>query len=218
MAKYFNYFPKTLYSANNASRGLDAVTNLISRFGFENSLKENSAAFYKYDIQEGDTPEIIAAKYYENSERHWIVLMFNDIYDPQFDWPLQNRTFIEYVDNKYSAPEYADTANTSVSGLSWAMNVSNIHSYYKVVTKTNQDDLQFIEKLQIDANTYANTAATTNTYTLQDNGVVKITVTKETLSYFNFEETENEKKRTIKLLKPEFVPQVEKEFKKVIKG
>jgi hypothetical protein len=87
-----------------------------------------------------------------------------------------------------------------------------------VVTKTNQDDLQFIEKLQIDANTYANTAATTNTYTLQDNGVIKIEVTKETLSFFDFEDAENEKKRSIKLLKPEFVPQVEKEFKKVIKG
>jgi len=218
MAKYFNYFPKTLYSANNSSRGLDAVTNIISRFGFEESLKQNSAAFYKYDIQEGDTPEIIASKYYENSEKHWIVLMFNDIYDPQFDWPLQSRTLIEYINNKYSSPEYADTANTSVTGLSWAMNVNNVHSYYKVVTKTNQDDLQFIEKLQIDANTYANTAATTNTYTLQDNGVVKVEVTKETLSYFDFEEAENEKKRTIKLLKPEFIPQVEKEFKKVIKG
>jgi hypothetical protein len=218
MAKYFNYFPKTLYSANNSSRGLDAVTNIISRFGFEESLKQNSAAFYKYDIQEGDTPEIIASKYYENSEKHWVVLMFNDIYDPQFDWPLQSRTLIEYINNKYSAPEYADTANTSVTGLSWAMNVNNIHSYYKVVTKTNQDDLQFIEKLQIDADTYANTAATTNTYTLQDNGVIKVEVTKETLSYFDFEEAENEKKRTIKLLKPEFIPQVEKEFKKVIKG
>lgn len=218
MAKYFNYFPKTLYSANNSSLGLDSVTNIIARFGFETSLKENSAAFYKYDIQEGDTPEIIAAKYYENPERHWIVLMFNDIYDPQYDWPLQSSTLIEFIDNKYSAPEYADTANTSVSGLSWAMNVNNVQAYFKVVTRTNQDDVIIIEKLQIDANTYANTAASTEQYTLQDGGKITVAITKETQSYYDYEVAENEKKRTIKLLKPEFVPQVEKEFKKVIKG
>jgi len=218
MAKYFNYFPVTLYSANNSSLGLDSVTNIIARFGFEASLKQNSAAFYKYDIQEGDTPEIIASKYYDNPERHWVVLMFNDIYDPQYDWPLQSSTLIEFIDNKYSAPEYADTANTSVSGLSWAMNVNNVQAYFKVVTRTNQDDVIIIEKLQVDANTYANTAASTNQYTLLDGGKITVAVTKETQSYYDYEVAENEKKRTIKLLKPEFVPQVEKEFKKVIKG
>ena len=218
MAKYFNYFPKTLYTSNNRTSGLDTVTNIISRFGFESSLKNNSAAFYKYDIQEGDTPEIIATKYYDNPERHWIVLMFNDIYDPQWDWPLQYKSFIDYVDKKYSAPEYADTANTSISGLSWAMNVNNVQSYVKVITRTNSDNISIVEKLGVDANTYANVAVTTTTYTLQDNSIITQKVTKETKSYYDYEMELNEEKRSIKLLKPEFIPDVEKEFKKVIKG
>lgn len=218
MAKYFNYFPKTLYTANNRTAGLDTVTNIISRFGFESSLKNNSAAFYKYDIQEGDTPEIIATKYYDNPERHWIVLMFNDIYDPQWDWPLQYKSFIDYVDKKYSAPEYADTANTSISGLSWAMNINNVQSYVKVITRTNSDNISIVEKLDVDANTYANVAVTTATYTLQDNSIITQKVTKETKSYYDYEMELNEEKRSIKLLKPEFIPDVEKEFKKVIKG
>ena len=218
MAKYFNYFPKTLYTSNNRTSGLDTVTNIISRFGFESSLKNNSAAFYKYDIQEGDTPEIIATKYYDNPERHWIVLLFNDIYDPQWDWPLQYKSFIDYVDKKYSAPEYADTANTSISGLSWAMNVNNVQSYVKVITRTNSDNISIVEKLGVDANTYANVAVTTTTYTLQDNSIITQKVTKETKSYYDYEMELNEEKRSIKLLKPEFIPDVEKEFKKVIKG
>lgn len=217
MAKYFNYFPKTLYTANNRTGGLDTVTNIISRFGFESTLKNNSAAFYKYDIQEGDTPEIIAAKYYDNPERHWIVLMFNDIYDPQWDWPLQYKSFIEYVDKKYSANNYADTANTSVSGLSWAMNVNNVQSYVKVVTRTNSDNISIVEKLDVDANTYANIAVSTANYTLQDNSTITQKITKETKSYYDYEMEVNESKRSIKLLKPEFIPDVEKEFKKVIK-
>ncbi len=217
MAKYFNYFPKALYSSNTRTSGLDEITNITARFGFEQSLKENSSAFYKYDLQEGDTPEIVAAKFYDSPERHWIVLMFNDIYDPQYDWPLQYSTFIEYVDKKYSANNYADTANTSVTGLSWAMNVTNVHAYYKVVTRTNFDNISIIEKLEVDANTWANVAPTTTSYTLQDGSTITQAITKEKQSYYDYENELNENKRSIKLLKPEFVSAVEKEFKKVIK-
>jgi hypothetical protein len=217
MAKYFNYFPKTLYTANNKTSGLDTVTNIIARFGFESKLKENSSAFYKYSIQESDTPEIIAGKYYENPERHWIVLLFNDIVDPQYDWPMQYQTFIDYVDNKYSANTYADTANTSVSGLSWAMNVNNVQAYYKTVTRTSADGTTISEQITVDANTWANVAATTTNFTLQDGTTITEKVTKSKQSYYEYEQLTNEAKREIKLLKKDFVPEVEKEFKKIIK-
>lgn len=217
MAKYFNYFPKTLYSANNASVGLDTVTNIISRFGFEKSLKENTAAFYKYDVQESDTPEIIAGKFYDSPERHWIVLSFNDIFDPQYDWPLQQSTLIEFIDKKYSSSEFANTANTSVTGLSYAMNINNVQAYYKVITRTNSDGQSIIEKLEIDEGTHANTASTSKDFILQNGAKINETVTKEKQTYYEHEVEENEKKRSINLLKPEFVIDVEREFKKVIK-
>ncbi len=216
MAKYFNYFPKTLYSANNKTSSLDTVTNVIARFAFESKLKENSSAFYTYSIQDSDTPEIIAYKYYKNPERHWVVLLFNDIIDPQFDWPLKYDSFIKFVDTKYTANGAANT--TIQTGLAWAMSPNNIQSYYKVITRTNIDDIKIIEKLQLDANTYANTAATNIIYNLQDGSRITEVVTKETQSYYQYEIAVNDSKRTIKLLKPEFVTAVEKEFKRVIKA
>ena len=218
MSRFFNYFPKTLYTSNNLTAGVDTVTNIIARFGFESTLKNNSSAFYKYNIQESDTPEIIASKYYDNPERHWIVLLFNDIMDTQFDWPLQYQPFIDYVNTKYSANNYADTANTGVTGLAWSMNVNNVQAYYKIVTRTNFDNISIVEKLEVDANTYANVGASTTTYTLQDGSTITQKVTKETKTYYDYEQELNEEKREIKLIKPEFVPQIEKEFKKVIKS
>ena len=113
MASYFNYFPTTFYTsgANNAT-ALDIVTNITSRFGFEQSLKENSAAFYPYLVKDDETPETIAYKMYGNAERHWIVLMFNDIVDPQYDWPLGYDNLIQYIDKKYQGAEYANNATT----------------------------------------------------------------------------------------------------------
>ena len=216
MAKYFNYFPKTFYSNDNASTGLDSVTNIIARFGFEQSLKNNSSAFYKYQIQESDTPEIIAHKYYGSAEKHWIVLLFNDIIDPQFDWPLKYDVLIDFVDAKYTANGAANT--TVQSGLAWAMSTNNVQAYYKIVTKTDIDNVTLIEKIQVDANTYANVATSSTTITLQSGDVITQTITREKKTYYDYEMEENESKREITLIKNDFVKEIEKEFKKVIKS
>jgi hypothetical protein len=217
MAKFFNYFPKTFYTSNNVSSGIDTVTNIIARFGFEKKLKENSSAFYKYSIKDSDTPEIIAGKFYDNVERHWIVLLFNDIIDPQYDWPLDSRTLIQYINTKYSANQYADTANTSVTGISWAQNTSHVKSYFKNITRTSTDGTDIVEKITVDANTYANIAATSIAYTLNNSSSITETISKTTQTYYDYEVELNEAKREINLLKSEFVPEVEREFRRVIK-
>ena len=204
MSKYFSYFPKTIYTLDSSNA--DAVTSIVSRFAFESSFRNNTAVYYEYNIQDSDTPEIIANKFYGDSEKHWVVLMLNQIVDPQFDWPLDQRTIISYMNEKYSA-----NASVGQSGVNWAQ--ANIHSYYKVETRTtNSTGSELQSKLQIDANTYANVAATTTNLTLDDGNSITITVSKETKSYYDYEIEENETKRTIKLLKPEFIRPIENEL------
>jgi hypothetical protein len=219
MANYFNNFPLTLYSLSaNNNINLDTVTNITARFAFEETLKENSSAFYPYEIKDTDTPEIIAAKYYNNPERHWIVLMFNDIIDPQYDWPLSYPNFIKYVSEKYAANGAANA--TVQTGLTWAQSVNNIHSYYQVNTRTmvitTSDNKTITEKIRITSNAYANLAETTTTYTLSNNKQIKETVTKQKLTYYDYEMEQNEAKRKIKLIKPIFVNQIVEEFKQII--
>jgi hypothetical protein len=216
MAKYFNFFPKTLYSLSNKPTSADSVTNIIARFGFESTLKENSNIFYPYDIQDGDTPETIANKYYGSPERHWVVLLFNDIIDPQYDWPLDQRTIIKYINDKYTANGSANV--TSQTGLAWSQ--SNTKSYYKVVTRvTNNATKNTIkEKIELDANTYANVVISNSTKTLQSGTVIVETVSKETETYYDYEVNLNESKRRIRLLRSEIVSQAGllDEFKRVI--
>ena len=214
MAKYFNYFPKTFYTSNNDVNGVEAITNIIARFAFDSQLKENTSAFYPYQVQDSDTPEIIADKYYGNVEYHWVVLLFNNIIDPQFDWPLKNDTLIDYIDKKYTANGSANTP--AQSGLTWALSENNVQGYFKVVTTTANDGTITQEKITIDANTYANVATGTNTYTTQAGESVRVVTTKETQSYYTYETNLNESKREINLVKSDFLSQIEKEFKRVI--
>jgi len=214
MAKYFNYFPKTFYTSNNDVNGVEAITNIIARFAFDSQLKENTSAFYPYQVQDSDTPEIIADKYYGNVEYHWVVLLFNNIIDPQFDWPLKSDTLIDYIDKKYTANGSANTP--AQSGLTWALSENNVQGYFKVVTTTANDGTITQEKITIDANTYANVTTGSNTYTTQAGEVVTVRTTKETQSYYTYETNLNESKREINLVKSDFLPQIEKEFKRVI--
>jgi len=208
MSKYFNFFPKTLYTTD--AKNADVVNNITSRFNFEETFKNNTAVCYEYDIQDSDTPEIIASKFYGDSERHWIVLLFNDILDPQFDWPMDYRTLISFIDEKYSA-----SANANQSGSSWAQ--SHTKAYYKIETRTTiSTNTITVKEIEVDANTYANVTVSSSNVTLADGYIITIAVSKDTQSYYDYEMELNEAKRKIKLLKPEFVGNIESEFRRVI--
>ena len=57
--------------------------------------------FDTYDVKEGETPEIIADKLYNDPQLHWIVLMVNNIVDRYHGWPMSGNQFLDYVNEKY---------------------------------------------------------------------------------------------------------------------
>jgi len=157
--------------------------------------------------------------FYSVSERHWIVLNFNNIIDPQYDWPLSYPNFIQYVNDKYAANGAANT--TVQTGLTWAQSQNNIHSYYQVNTRTSTaitaDSKTIKERIRITADVYTNLIVGTTPYTLNNGTIINETVSKEKLTYYDYEMEVNEAKRKIKLLKPEFVSDVFDEFKEIVK-
>ena len=207
--KYFSNLPLVSITRD----GYNAIyRNLLTRISVIPSVLKNPLVYYSYDLQDGDTPEIIASKIYNSPERHWIVLAMNDIVDPQYDWPLNQQTLINFIDSKYTS-----NANTTAgqSGLEWAQ--ANTKKYLKIQTRTdNASGLAVVDKIEIDANTYANVVLSSNTYSLADGNSIDVDVTKETQTYYDYEIEVNESKRNIKILKPEFVATVENEFRKVI--
>ncbi len=220
MAKYFRKFPKLLYSFDDYTISSQYVTNILHRFTFEDKLKNNTSAYFFYDIKDGDTPEVIAHKYYGSAYRHWIVLLFNDIIDPQYQWPLTYDTLNKYIDSKYQP-----IANTSVSGegIYWAK--SNIHSYYRIETTqlASTNAIIDIQTFEIDQNTYINLAADDQeipTYqyqpiTLPDGTMIVLNTDSGTKTYYEYEMELNENKRRIKLLKQDLISGLELEIEKV---
>ena len=98
---YFANFPVIPYdSVGNGNFKL--VTNLLKRVAVRAKVRTNTALYDTYDVKDGETPEILADKLYNDSELHWVILLVNDITDRYHQWPKNTNQFLAYVNDKYS--------------------------------------------------------------------------------------------------------------------
>ena len=101
---YFQNFPLIPYdSVGNGQYKL--VTNLLKRVALRAKVRTNTLLFDTYNVQEGQTPEMIADKLYGDPNLHWIVMYVNNITDRYHQWPLTTPQFLAFINDKYSNPD-----------------------------------------------------------------------------------------------------------------
>ena len=197
--KYFNTLPKILTS--NYNGGTVILTNLLARANIIPEALKSPLLYYTYDIQEGDTPEIVAHKYYDDMYRYWIVLFANQIIDPQWDWPLNGSNFNKYIDDKYT--EFDP--------------YSEVHHYEKIIEQTDVSTLTTTKNtVIISSDAYDNIVTNTVTYNLPT-GTVSVTTSRRAVDYYTYELELNESKRNIKLLNKNYVNEFETELKTLMR-
>ena len=113
---YFRYFPKIAYDVRGVENKeqFDLVTNLLARIlvkchgysDIDSSPQEilvSVCEFEKHIVVDGETPEILAHKFYGDSELHWIILYGNGatFLNPYYDWPMNYFDLKKFVDKKY---------------------------------------------------------------------------------------------------------------------
>jgi hypothetical protein len=121
--KYFDKFEQIQY-ANTA------VRNITQRTVFLNTVYNNPALYYPYDIRDGERPDMIADRYYGDQYMSWILYLSNKVVDPYHDWYVDQTTFEEFIVKKYGSLAnamtkikhyrnnwYSDTAPTITAGI-----------------------------------------------------------------------------------------------------
>lgn len=196
--QYFDTLPKLIKKDSFGNKLL--MTNIMARSSVLPALLNNASLFYQYDIQDGDTPESIAYKYYGEVYRYWIVLFVNQIIDPQWQWPMSTSVFNNYIADKYQSVD-----PTTI-----------IVDYQKIVTTTdNGTNTTTVETVSIDENTYNSLATSTLTYSLPT-GSVTVAISKKSVSQYDIEVSLNESNRTINILNNNYVDEIEKEFQSLM--
>jgi hypothetical protein len=206
---YFNSFPKittTDYKGNGV-----VATNIMTRVNMIPSLMRNPLLFYSYDIQEGDTPEIVASKYYGDVNRHWMVLYANQILDPQWAWPLTTQQLGKYIADKYAAE--AEEANVP-SSISYAQQTIKYH--LKTFGTNNSDSGRTNLTVIVDEEDWNLIQPETITQTFSNGTSVQKIISKSAISLYDYEVQANERKRKIFLINNIYASQLEAQFKELM--
>ena len=165
---YFSKFPLYQYDISD-TQNRTLITDILRRVNLKGNARANTLVFDQYVVQDGDQPDMVAHKYYGDSELHWLIITINNI-TSRYDWPLDQVALSSYVINKYDDPD-------------------GIHHY-----EINETSGDTTTKLEVSSDT---------------DGALPVT-------NYEYEQTENDNKRRIRLLDRFYVQQFKKDFEKLI--
>ena len=193
MSNYFSKLPNFEYVSRLPDAKISdyiAVKNLFKRGAIPEDILDTVALFTKYQIVGDDRPDNVAFFEYGDEDLDWIVLACNNIINIQSEWPMTQEVFNDYLLNKYGSYE----------------NMYEIHHYETVELRTFDDLLILEGGLIVDED-----FTFTHSY-----GDIQTHSPVTTVTNYEYEEMLEDKKRSIFLLKPEYVAIVKDDFESIM--
>jgi hypothetical protein len=94
MKKYTELLPKLDYNGV-------LVTDITRRFAISDGVKEFKDEYYKTQIKQHQTPEVVSSVLYGTPDYWWVICAINDVYDPFYDWVMSDNEVYAYTEKKY---------------------------------------------------------------------------------------------------------------------
>ena len=190
MANYFKNLPRVSYDiTGTAPNNFLSVTNIMKRIKFKPKIIEDIIDYYPYRVVDGERPDIISFREYGTVGYAYLIMLINDIVDPNFDWPLSTQLFEKFIENKYGS-------------VSTAM--SDIKHYYQIVraevARTGVSERVPEYKIIVDQTTYNSLDASV----------------RSAQNVYDWETEQNDNKREIKIINPDFIQDIDYEVKKTL--
>jgi len=178
---YFRELPNIFYQSQskdrNSSNDYVLVKNLFRRTKLRDDLQSAVTIFDKYQIGQGERPDTIAEQLYGDPGLDWVVMMTANIINVRDQWPLSDTELYKYAESKYGTK----------------LNDVRFHETTEVKDSSGR---LILPKGKIVDSGFTIPKPGTDTATL--NPVVSI-------SNYDYEVRENDKKRQIFVLKPEYL-------------
>ena len=107
---YFQKFPAMYYDFTGPDGEVVSkiVTDITLNVRARKALVQAAVLYDTYDIKDGETPEVVASKFYGVSLYHWIIMLLNERYNVVTDWPMPSSAIEPYAVKKYGANHLYD--------------------------------------------------------------------------------------------------------------
>ena len=183
---YFRQLPNLSYPslANDRKSAYDfqIVKNLFKRAVLRDDVINDITNFTRYSIEGDERADQIAYKFYNDSGLDWIILTANNIIHVRDEWPMSNRDFLTYINQKYTSDQ-----------------LSNVHHYETREIRDSSNTL--IQKAGI----YVKSDHS-GTYIDEGSTITKSSI--KTVSYLQHETDLNDAKRNILVLRRDYISTV----------
>tara|TARA_R100000406_G_C3109890_1_gene124050 strand:- start:26 stop:694 length:669 start_codon:yes stop_codon:yes gene_type:complete len=201
MSNYFRRLPNLDYPSllNDRESNIDFVQtkNLFRRAKVREDLFANFMQFDKYQIVGDERPDNVAEKVYDRDDYDWIILMSNNIIDINNEWPLTQSQLNEFLNEKYTPQELV-----------------SIHHYETLELRDNKNQLILPAGIVVNEDyslEYLSGGQVKSTNSLVDGRPIRA------VTFYDYENDLNDKKRNINVLKSEFVGTFIRDFERIMK-
>jgi len=96
---YFNELPLIPFINSDGSQS--NVKDIIRRVIFSDESYLNLSNYDYYTVKDTDTPDSISRDFYDNPDYHWIIILYNNAFDPFYTFPLSQQNLDDYINKKY---------------------------------------------------------------------------------------------------------------------
>ena len=189
---YFRELPDLEYQSpfadSNSSQNYVRAKNLFRRVKLRDDLQNVFTLFNKYQIPEGARPDTVAEEVYGKADYDWIVILTAGIVHIRDEWPLSNRDLYRYAENVYGN------------------DLNAIHHYETKEIKDSNGRLILPSGKIVDP-----------TFTIPDPNIFIQTLNPVVgISNYEYETRKNEEKRSIYLLKTEYLQQYLNDMRRIM--
>jgi len=189
---YFRELPDLEYQSpfadSNSSQNYVRAKNLFRRVKLRDDLQNVFTLFNKYQIPEGARPDTVAEEVYGKADYDWIVILTAGIVHIRDEWPLSNRDIYRYAENVYGN------------------DLNAIHHYETKEIKDSNGRLILPSGKIVDP-----------TFTIPDPNISIQTLNPVVgISNYEYETRKNVEKRSIYLLKTEYLQQYLNDMRRIM--
>ena len=103
----FQNLPNLYYNIQTSPSDakLLAAKNIFRRGQILDEYKDSITIFDEFIVNNGEKPEILATRLYDNPFYAWTLFIANDIVNYYEQWPRSSKQLAEYVESKYDNPQ-----------------------------------------------------------------------------------------------------------------
>jgi hypothetical protein len=222
----------------DGSNNLDKLKNLTAKAKVSDDLINNAGFYQTVEIIDGERPDHLSKRLYNTDEYHWTFLLLNsqikNIWD---DWPMKYSQLIEYCTNKYQylAADTDDDLNDkftlgevvtgSISNATGTLKEIHVNMGYLVIEKISGTFTITGETINgvssadsVTCNFIKSQAYAPHHHTDDSTGewVPRRLAGTTGFTYIDYESAVTEQNRNLKVIKPEHISSVAREFIKIM--